>query len=149
MLVDAKFRRPDQTMSMILALAGGGGPVIPERIGEGMYLCGHWSIDQLTAVRKRYLEDEWTSLDFATSGVCDTPEQAVEKLGLRDRPEHVFVTFVRIRRDDQPRSGGWRWHKWGDYIGDKEPQFEYLHDEPDIEEVYTFSVYEPAVPATA
>mgnify|MGYP000101825354 CR=1 FL=1 len=58
-------------------------------------------------------------------------------------PVPVFVSFVRIRRDEQSSSGGWRWHKWGKYIGKQKPQCEYIYDEPEIEEVYTFSVYQP------
>jgi hypothetical protein len=145
MLVDVHFRRPDPVMSIVLAAIAGNGPIIPERIGEGMYLCGHWSIDQLgVPIRERWKEDEYKPLGFDDCGVCDTPEQAIEKLKLRDRPERMFVSFVRLRAADQPREGGWRWRKWGAYIGDKTPQMEYLHDEPEIQEVYTFHVYELA-----
>lgn len=143
MLVDVTFRRPDPVMSMVLGFAGWGGPVVPERISEGMYICGHWSIDQLgVPIRERWREEKYEPLDFEDIGVCDTPEQAVDKLNLRERPERLFVLFVRIRRADQPMDGGWRWHKWGAYIGDKTPTREYLHDEPEIEEVYTYHVYE-------
>lgn len=143
MLVDVTFKKPSQDMALILGIIGAGGPMVPERIGEGMYLSGHWSIDQLgVPVRERWREAPSTWLDFEECGVCDTPEQAVHKLGLRDRPEKFFISFVQLRRGDQPRDGGWRWHKWGPYIGDREPQCEYLHDEPQIEEVYTFHVYE-------
>lgn len=143
MLVDVNFRKPAPHMGLILGVIGGGGPLIPERLDEGMYLCGHWSIDQLgVPIRERWREDKPEYLDFDDHGVCDTPQQAVDKLRLKDRPERFFVSFVRLRRADQPREGGWRWHKWGPYIGEREPQCEYLHDEPEIEEVYTFHVYE-------
>jgi hypothetical protein len=143
MLVDVDFGS-DPIVEM-LSGAMGRGSSVPRRIGnrEGMYLVTHWSIERLTPVRERWREAEYSSLPFDEYGVCDTPEQAVEKLGLRDMPEKFFVTFVRMRRDEQPSDGGWRWHKWGPYIGDQDPQCEYLHDEPLIEEVYTFHVYEP------
>lgn len=145
MLVDVDFRKPRSDVAAILGIIGGGGPIVPERIGEGMYLSRHWSIDQLgIPVRERWRDTPPTWLDFEEYGVCDTPEQAVEKLGLRDRPESFFVSFVKITRASQPSDGGWRWHKWGAYIGDKEPQREYIHDEPEIDEVYTFHVYELA-----
>lgn len=145
MLVDVNFRKPRGDMALILGVIGNGGPVTPTRIGEGMYESTHWSIDSLgVPVRERWREASPEWLDFEEYGVCDTPEQAVEKLGLRSRPERFFVSFVKIRRGDQPRDGGWRWHKWGSYIGDRDPQCEYIHDEPDIEEVYTFHVYELA-----
>ena len=144
MLVDVQFRKPAADMVIILALVGSGGGAIPERISEGMYLSTHWSIDQLgVRLRERWREDNTEFLDFAEYGVCDSPEQAVEKFKLRDRQERFFVSFVRILRANQPYSGGWRWHKWGEYIGDKTPTREYLHDEPEISEVYTFHIYEP------
>lgn len=151
MLVDVTFRQPRGDMALILGMIGAGnGPITPDRIGEGMYLCGHWSIDQLgVQIREHWRETPPTWPEFEEYGVCDTPEQAVEKLGLRDRPEKLFVSFVKITRGSQPRDGGWRWHKWGSYIGNKEPQCEYIHDEPEIEEVYTFHVYELASPKVA
>ena len=125
-------------------MVSGNGPVKPERIAEGMYRCGHWNVRDLCLdpLVDPWLDPAAWERDFETSGVCDDPEQAVTKLRLRERPEKYFVSFVEIRRADQPRDGGWRWHKWGEYIGDKAPQAEYLHDEPDIERVFTFSVYE-------
>lgn len=75
-------------------------------------------------------------------GVIDYPTQLVEKFpGLATYPMALLIAVVRIARDDQPPSGGWRWHKWGDYLGDKTPTCEYIHDEPDINEVWTFHVY--------
>lgn len=145
MLVDVTFKKPDPFMAIILGAVSSGkflqdpsdDLIIPNRIGQGMYLATHWQIDDLgVPLKHRYAKQ---------CGVCDTPEQAVEKLGLRDSPEKVFVSFVRIRRDEQPAQYGWRWHKWGPYIGDQKPTCEYIAGEPEIEEVYTFHVYEPAL----
>ena len=39
---------------------------------------------------------------------------------------------------------GWRWHKWGPYIGTLNPQYEYLDDEnfgDDFEYVLCFELY--------
>lgn len=149
MLVDPNFGNGGQ-IGMILAFTAGDGPMRPERIDKGMYLAGHWNVADLVigGTRKRWEEDSPEWLDIQETGVCDTPEQAMKYLALDERPEPFFVSFVRIRRADQPLEGGWRWRKWGEYIGEHEPQREYLHDEPDIEEVYTFSVHEmPAVAA--
>lgn len=75
-------------------------------------------------------------------GVCDDPMQVVANWPclLLDDLEH-FIAFNEVRRDEQPSSGGWRWHKWGSYIGEHETTQEYLYDEPDIEKVYTFKIY--------
>jgi hypothetical protein len=143
MLVDVEFKKPAPHMAMILGIIGSGGTVVPERIGKGMYQCGHWSIDQFgLPIRERWREENAEYLDFEDYGVCDTPEQAIEHLKLESRPENFFVSFVKIEKATQPADGGWRWHKWGPYIGTKEPQCEYIHDEPDIDAVYTYHVYE-------
>jgi hypothetical protein len=60
-------------------------------------------------------------------------------IGGRDYPDGSTSTLK-----DCPKcfGGGWRWHKWGPYIGTQEPKCEYIHDEPEIEEVFTYHVYE-------
>lgn len=76
-------------------------------------------------------------------GVCDYPEQVIEKFPTIKRSQRkFFITFSPIGKEEQPEKGGWRWKKWGPYIGEKEPQEEYLYDEPEIEKVYTFHVFE-------
>lgn len=141
MLVDVEFRRPDMVLAMVAGLNGG--PATPEHVGTGMYLACHWNVgDMVRNTRNRWQEDEWTELPVPESGVCDSPQQLTNKYDFNSFPEPVFISFVRIRRAEQPREDGWRWHKWGEYIGDKEPQCEYLSDEPEIEEVYTFTVHE-------
>lgn len=143
MLVDIEFRHPGPVVGLVLTVVGHRGPLVPERIEQGMYLCGHWSIDQLgVSIRERWREKNIDFLDFDTSGVCDNPEQPVIKFGLRERPEPFFITYVEIKRADEPREGGWRWEKWGPYIGTHKPQCRYLHDEPEIDKVFTYSVYE-------
>jgi hypothetical protein len=40
----------------------------------------------------------------------------------------------------------WRWHKWGEYIGTKNPQHEYLYDEDEsIQEVFCYHIYKRKV----
>jgi hypothetical protein len=48
--------------------------------------------------------------------------------------------LTEVRKDDQPKQGGWRWHKWGPYIGTHEKQFEYLADEEGIERVFCYHI---------
>lgn len=75
-------------------------------------------------------------------GVCDSPEQLLEHLPhLAEDPEAYMVAMVEIRRDRQSDWGGWRWHKWGPYIGTQNPQHEYLYDEKHIDVVYTYHIY--------
>lgn len=79
-------------------------------------------------------------------GVCDTWEQILAKWPELKTMDRTFVIGVSpIYRADQPSYGGWRWHKWGEYIGSHDPQYEYLYDEKGIDVVYCFAIYEVKV----
>lgn len=113
-----------------------------DRLARGLYLLNHWNFSDMVGVKlNNYPAFEVEGL--YCYGVCDYPIQLIEKFPYLDESERKFVvSFVRIRKSEQPSEGGWRWHKWGDYIGDKNSQYEYLYHEEDIEEVYTFHIYE-------
>jgi hypothetical protein len=76
-------------------------------------------------------------------GVCDDHTQILAKWPeLETDPAHFIISLSLITRASQPAQGGWRWHKWGDYIGTKTPRCEYLHDEPEIDAVFCFHIME-------
>lgn len=76
-------------------------------------------------------------------GVCDNYEQIIEKYKILTTSESLFsIVITPMIKNEQPESGGWRWHKWGSYIGEHEITSEYLYDEEDIEKVYVFHIYE-------
>lgn len=139
MLKDVDVRMPSGDIALIIGLIADRGPTVPKRISRGMYLSGHWNARDCVSDT---LEEWVDGVEFPTSGVCDYPDQVQEKFDLDGHEKQFFVSFVRIRREDESPSGGWRWHKWGEYIGDKDPQYEYLYDEKDIDEVYTYTVFE-------
>lgn len=73
-------------------------------------------------------------------GVCDSLDQlrgteAWARIASDPRPMALVLT--PFRRSDEGEQG-WRWHKWGEYVGLQDPQCEYLYDEPIIELVYAF-----------
>lgn len=75
-------------------------------------------------------------------GVCDNWEQITARWPhLVADPEAYFISMVEIRREHQSPDGGWRWHKWGEYIGTQKPEHEYLYDEKHIDVVYTYHIY--------
>ena len=76
-------------------------------------------------------------------GVCDSPIQFLEVWDeeLRSIKEKVFVCLLPVRKKDQSDWGGWRWYKWGEYIGIQTPTTEYLYDEEDIDLVYTYQIF--------
>lgn len=170
MLVDTQLSTPQNSIGVILGVIAGGRTGV-SRIDRGMYLVHHWGFDHLLgsacvseygceafgAVKLpkgtpfetqmaawREWEAEHPGLP-GSYGVCDHPHQLVEKSpALNTDPRPLVVAFAPIRKADQDPEGSWRWHKWGDYIGDQTPTREYLYDEPDIDEVYTYHVYEIA-----
>lgn len=77
-------------------------------------------------------------------GVCDKPEQFLSKYktNLENDSRNLFIVFEHIDKASQPASGGWRWHKWGPYIGTGKPKCEYLYDEEGFDNgVYLYCVY--------
>jgi hypothetical protein len=85
------------------------------------------------------LIDKW--VDY---GVCDNYEQILEqRKDILDHPNKNFVIGLStVEKKNQESWGGWRWHKWGEYIGNQNPQHEYLYDEEGIEKVYCYHIYE-------
>jgi len=75
-------------------------------------------------------------------GVCDGVKNFLEVFDeeLKSIKERVFVLLTPIYRECQPECSGWRWHKWGPYIGSYKQQHEYLYDE-DIDVVWLYHIY--------
>ena len=80
---------------------------------------------------------------FGLNGVADTVEQVLaHHQNQVDDPEKEYVLVVTpILRKHQPARGGWRWHKWGEYIGAHEVTREHLYDQPEIDFVLVYSLY--------
>lgn len=79
-------------------------------------------------------------------GVCDNYQQILNRVKgineyINDKDNTYVIILYKVKKSEQPETGGWRWHKWGPYIGDHEITTEYLYDEDDIDFVYTFSIY--------
>jgi hypothetical protein len=113
------------------------------RIDRGVYLgCFGWGINfhnlmsGFSAFKPEYSED------YESFGVADNLSQILE-YGKKyiDHPTIMYVLSLAIITKEGQGDGGWRWHKWGDYIGKKHPCREYLADEPEIEEVLVFSFH--------
>lgn len=124
-------------------------------VRTGVYEIGHFGSCDFTG--PSYIN--WIDMDelphanpgkqyFPHYGVCDSVKQilaacpAIEE----SKTRQFVITLTRVRRANQPAEGGWRWHKWGPYIGTHDIQCEYLHDEQGIEEVFVYHVYEKRVP---
>ena len=77
-------------------------------------------------------------------GVADNIQQVLNYYDkqIKDSNRKYCISCTGIRKSDQPENGGWRWCKWGEYIGIKNSQADYLYDEPVITEVLVFQIYE-------
>lgn len=132
-------------MSTVLATISGSSEH-PKNIGEGLYLSGHWSFQHETdAVIGEY--PDWDAEEGgppSAYGVCDSPDDFMTRFGasLKADPRAFVVSFVEISKSRQSPTGGWRWHKWGPYVGKQTKTCEYLYDEPVVERVFTYHVYE-------
>ncbi len=76
-------------------------------------------------------------------GVADNIEQVKEYFAPAiNNPDVQFViSITELHKKNEPERDGWRWHKWGEYIGTKNSQCEYLADEPEIDKVVIFHGY--------
>jgi hypothetical protein len=124
----------------------------PERLSQGIYRW-HFSfandLNGIGYLKTRYPfsdTNRYGTISDAPNeyGVCDSWEQITDKWPyLIESPRRFFIGMTPIYKDDQPKHYGWRWNKWGDYIGTKNPRREYLYDEgDDINLVWVFHIVE-------
>lgn len=79
---------------------------------------------------------------FSLYGVCDNYKQILEKYNwLENDNDKYVIGLCKVIKTEQPKKGGWRWHKWGDYIGTHEITQEYIADEENIDFVYCFNIH--------
>lgn len=61
---------------------------------------------------------------------------------IKNEPNYQFILLLTpiINNHDKSSWGGWRWHKWGEYIGKHNPQYEYLDHETGIDYVLVWKL---------
>lgn len=138
--------KQDFGVQQILNAIGQGGT--PNEVEKGIYLMNGFSLgNDIKNLKDAYVNfetedgEEW----LGSYGVSDSIEQVKEKYAqwLNDPKRDFCISFTEVVKADQSPEWGWRWHKWGDYIGTKEPQYEYLYDEgDDIQSVFVYHIYE-------
>lgn len=108
----------------------------------GIYEIGHFNFGHFCLETiERYPEFD---TGFDCYGVCDNYEQILEHCPeiVMDKDRKFVISITSILKKNQSKEGGWRWHKWGPYIGKHKITREYLYDEPKIEKVFCYHVYE-------
>ena len=131
-------------------------------------LNGHYDIEELTnfnEVDEFELIDKYKF--FPMSGVSDNASQVKNYLNkiiniylngtskdvyffegqglfnlIKNEPNYKFILLLTpiINNHDTSLWGGWRWHKWGEYIGKHNPQYEYLDHETGIDYVLVWKL---------
>jgi hypothetical protein len=115
---------------------------------DGVYWC-----DQLD-LYEDFLNEKITSLEwsfdrpFIGYGVSDNASQVIKHFKKLEKKYKIdlgdcVIALRPIAKKWQPKDGGWRWHKWGEYIGVKKPQYEYIYDEDDsINFVWCYELFQ-------
>lgn len=86
-------------------------------------------------------EEDSNGKFWSRYGLCDNPEQVLKKYKnshYMKNEEPYCILFTPLYREDEPETGGFRYHKWGSYIGKQKPQHEYLYDDKHIDLIYSF-----------
>ena len=138
---DAPLEITDPLLVTIANVLGDPSTIV--RIRQGVYMTPlNHHLAQGLAFEDKYPEFPNGS-DLEPYGVADSVNQFLDRFSdeIEADPRPLFVTFTKIARETQSPTGGWRWHKWGTYLGEKDPQEEYLYDEPDIESVVVFHLF--------
>ena len=122
-------------------LGQGGNPI---KVEDGIFISPSFSMGNTIANKKDSDFDFGNDEYLSAGGFCDTIEQVKTKFKqwFEDPLLNFCVAFTKVSKSTQPEDGGWRWSKWGPYIGEKNPQFEYIYDEDDdIQEVFCYQIY--------
>lgn len=149
------FRGGATALAELLGQSIGAG--IPSSIERPGYVtCGHWNPEhEGWAIDASFDNDAWkrlSALGIHDIGVCDSIDQFHARHGAAldadDGEWCVVFTHVPKNPENAGQGGGWRWHKWGTYIGEGAPTTEYLDDEPEFNDgVWTYHVYPVLEPA--
>ena len=139
-------RELSQPATDILAMvaAVNGNNTAPITHQTGIYEVGHFgSSDSMREFEEYPQFDPVEGREYRGAyGVCDDVKNLLTVYPELEAPGREFVVrLTPVLRASQPPDGGWRWHKWGDYIGSYVPQHEYLYYET-IDKVYCFHIYE-------
>ena len=130
----------------LLAILASMGEGEQKHLDTGVYEVNHFGCSPFIDGYKDWPDEELVNKDgdwFSNYGVCDNYQQILEQCPmLKESNRQFFITIKSVKKKEQSDWGGWRWHKWGAYIGTHEITTEYLYDEPIVEEVFVYHIYE-------
>jgi hypothetical protein len=149
MLTNPEFAMKRDIILDIIAEVNGREVSGPTEIETGVFEIPHFSFDMLLWGRNNH-DLSYPHIDGIPNcfGVCDSPAQFLARYReLLQKDERPFVVSMTHIAKKPGESGGWRWHKWGPYIGEGHPTQEHLDDEKEFENgVYVYHIYQLAGP---
>lgn len=119
-----------------------------KEVERGIYVPKYLECGDLSNAHLHFTEgvsvDEYPELYSGNCyGVCDGVSNFMSVYGeeITSSKDWLFVMLTPVYKKYQSSCGGWRWHKWGAYVGTQVPTEEYLYDEKDIEVVWLYHIY--------
>lgn len=85
--------------------------------------------ENLTYAQKFGERGEVKSRYGVADSIAQVKEYFKEEIADPDKKYFIHVTPVWQEKENKGKGGGWRWHKWGPYIGKLKRKCEYLDDE--------------------
>ena len=117
----------------------------------GVYYCDQFDWIVKDFVNEKLIDDSAFNIDHRFDvqcyGVCDNASQVIEYYRNIEKERGIdlgdcIICLRPIVKKWEPPRDGWRWHKWGPYIGVKHPTCEYIYDEGnDIQMVWCFHIH--------
>ena len=144
MLVNPDFNELDEFIKAIIeviAKVNGNNPEM-RKIIDGVFEIGHFSFGNMIKAQEK---EEYPSFFpyFCSYGICDNYQQILKRCPELVEGDRKFaISITPVEKKKQSPEDGWRWHKWGPYIGQHKITTEYLYDEPIIEKVFCFHILE-------
>lgn len=93
-----------------------GNEFFPHYLDEGVVLRPDFGSSVFLPDYEHYPEN----LSIGEYGVCDNYMQILDQCPELQDPNRIFlITLTPIKKEKQSPKYGWRWHKWGEYIGKK------------------------------
>jgi hypothetical protein len=141
LISEPKALKLDPIAAIIGSMNGNTKP--PIEIMPGVYERPDFGGSNFLPDYEQFNYDPENQLSIGEYGVCDNIQQILEQCPEleNDLDRQFVITVTPVLKKNQSNRGGWRWHKWGEYIGNKVPQCEYLFDEPEIDGVLVYHIY--------
>lgn len=98
-----------------------------KEFGQGNFIHILWQ-----AFDRDFQQNGYRVIDkYSDYGVADNVHQilGVSSKFVNDKTNQYFFHVHPIYPAEQSQTGGWRWHKWGEYIGSYESEFDYIYDD--------------------